>query len=89
MNDRDTVEVELTARERELILKYGYPFDRIKQVVQSYSDSREEEVLELDRFEVEQLLGDLAISINHDTEGELQEELYDLSEHLERTFRAS
>ena len=59
--EREVIEVPLTAEERALILRYGYPFDRIKAALTSRSDSREIEIVPLDAFELERLIGDLSI----------------------------
>jgi hypothetical protein len=87
VTNRDTVEVELSARDRRLILEYGYPFDRIKAAIEECGASQHDELLDLDRFELERLIGDLSYSINKRTRGHLQMELYDLCERLESTVQ--
>jgi hypothetical protein len=52
---RDVIEVELSPEERSLILRYGYPFDRIKQALAAYQKSRTIEIVPLDKFELERL----------------------------------
>lgn len=86
MTIRETIEVELSARERQLILQYGYPFDRIKAAVRKCLDSQDYEVLDLDQFELERLVGDLSYSINKRTTGRLQMELNELCERLENAM---
>ena len=81
--EREVIEVPLTAEERELILQYGYPFDRIKAALKSCNKSREVEIVRLDAFELEQLIGDLSISINEMDGGAIQLALFDLCERLE------
>ena len=60
------IEIELTPKERALILRYGYPFDQIKQALMAVSSSKQVETGLLDEFEVDKLIGDLCRSINHD-----------------------
>lgn len=61
---REVVEVELSPQERSLILRYGYPFDRIKQALDACQKSRSIELVPLDKFELERLIGDLSKSVN-------------------------
>lgn len=83
---REVIEVQLTPQERQLILRYGYPFDRIEQALLACSKSQIE-VVPLDAFEFKQLIGDLSISINDMRRGRLQEELFDLCDRLEYAER--
>ncbi len=83
MAARTTVGVELSARDRLLILEYGYPFDRIKAAIEACGDSQEYELVDLDRFELERLIGDLSYSVNKRTHGRIHAELFDLCEPLE------
>ena len=83
MTECETVDVELSPRDRQLILDYGYPFDRIEAAIEEYRDRPNWEIVALDRFELEWLIGDLSYSINKRTTGDLQMELYDLCERLE------
>jgi hypothetical protein len=80
---REVVEVELSPEERSLILRYGYPFDRIKQALEACQKSRAIEIVPLDTFELERLIGDLSKSINDMAGGSLQNALLDLCERLE------
>ena len=83
MTVRETLELELSARDRRLILEYGYPFDRIRAAVEAFATSPDDEIVDLDQFELERLIGDLSYSINKRTRGKLQMELYQLCERLE------
>ena len=83
---REVIEVQLTPQERQLILRYGYPFERIEQALLACSKSKIE-VVPLDAFEFKQLIGDLSISINDMRRGRLQEELFDLCDRLEYAER--
>ena len=62
--EREVIEVELTPEERSLILRYGYPFDRIRAALESRSKRRRIETVPLDVFELGRLIGDLSRSIN-------------------------
>ena len=81
--EREVIEVELSPEERSLILRYGYPFDRIKQVLEAHQKSRTIEIVLLDAFEFERLIGDLSMSINDMASGALQNRLLDLCDRLE------
>lgn len=81
------IEIELLPRERELILKHGYPFPDAKMQLQSVASSRDAEVLMISRFYLNQMIGDLSRSINKDTQGRIQDELIDLCDRLESIER--
>jgi hypothetical protein len=84
---REAIEVELSPEERALILRYGYPFDRIEQALAAHQKSRTIEIVPLDKFELERLIGDLSKSINDMAGGSLQNALFDLCERLEAAER--
>ena len=78
------IDIELTPRERKLILRYGYPFDQIKQALSSVSSSRRIECVSLDEHEVGWLIGDLCRSINREEGGRrVQAELDELCTRIE------
>ena len=52
---RETVEIPLTPEERELLLRYGYPFEQIERALQACAQSGDIEVVPMDRFELERL----------------------------------
>ena len=81
--DRDFIEVQLTPEERSLILRYGYPFEQIEQALKACGSSRQIEVIPMDPFELERLIGDLCSSINNMNGGALQHKLLDLCDRLE------
>jgi hypothetical protein len=80
---RDVIEIQLTPEERSLILQYGYPFEQIEAALKALQESCEIEIVPLDRFELERLIGDLCFSINKKTSGSLQNRLLDLCDRLE------
>ena len=86
--DRELLEIELTAEERALILQYGYPFDGIEQSLEACHDSKGIEVVPIDTFELERLIGDLSISINDMKGGAVQHKLLDLCDRLEAAERS-
>ena len=87
MTTRESVRVELSARDRTLILEYGYPFDRIEAAVRAKENSPSVELVSLDRIELRRLIGDLSTSIKQSEDDGQQAELDDLIERLE--FSAS
>jgi hypothetical protein len=84
---REVIEVELSPQERSLILRYGYPFDRIKQALEARQTSRRIEIVPLDAFELERLIGDLSMTINEMAGGAVQDKLLDLCDRLEAAER--
>ena len=79
-----TIAIELTPKERALILRYGYPFDQIKQALLAVSSSKQIETVLLDEYEVDQLIGNLCRSINHEEGGlAVQTQLNDLCNRIE------
>ena len=80
---RDFIDVQLTHEERSLILRYGYPFEQIEQALKACASSRDSEIIAMDLFELERLIGDLCTSINGMKGGALQSRLVDLCDRLE------
>jgi hypothetical protein len=83
MPERESVEVRLSPEDRSLILRYGYPFERIERTLKALEGSVTVEIVALDRFELERLIGDLSYSANHADDENLQLKLNDLCERLE------
>jgi hypothetical protein len=78
------IDIELTPRERKLILRYGYPFDQIKQALLAVASSKRIECVSLDKGEVGWLIGDLCRSINREEGGlRVQAELDELCTRIE------
>ena len=80
---REVIDVQLTAEERSLLLRYGYPFEGIEQALKACESTCDIEIVSIDAFELERLIGDLCISINDMKSGALQNALLDLCERLE------
>ena len=79
-----TIDIQLTPKERALILRYGYPFDQIKKALMAVASSREVETVSLDVYEVDLLIGDLCRSINHEEGGlAVQAQLDELCDRIE------
>ena len=78
------IDIQLTPRERSLILRYGYPFDQIEQALLAVKSSKRIETVSFDEFEVDRLIGDLCRSINHEEGGlRIQAELDELCTRIE------
>ena len=78
------IDIQLTPRERSLILRYGYPFDQIKQTLLAVKSSKGIETVAFDEAEVDLLIGDLCRSINHEEGGlRIQAELDELCTRIE------
>jgi hypothetical protein len=81
--DREMLEIQLTPDERSLLLRYGYPFEQIEQALKACESSRDIEIIPMDLFELERLIGDLSSSINDMDGGTQQSKLLDLCDRLE------
>lgn len=84
---RNSIPVQLTPEERFLILRYGYPFAKIEQALKLHEGSQQIETVPLDRYELEQLVGDLCRTINELNRGALEDKLLDLRDRLEAAER--
>jgi hypothetical protein len=84
---RDTIDLQLTPTERSLLLRYGYPFAQIERALKACSASKAIEIVPMDRFELERLIGDLSCSINDMNGGKLQDQLLELCDRLEAAER--
>ena len=80
---RETIDIQLTLEERTLLMRYGYPFERIEQALKACESSRDIEIVPMDRFELEHLIGDVCRSINQMNSGTKQNQLLDLCDRLE------
>jgi len=80
--DRDIIEIQLAPEERSLLLRHGYPFEKIEHALKACDTSREIETVPMDVFELGQLIGDLCRSINDLDGGVLQDQLLDLCQQL-------
>jgi hypothetical protein len=83
----DMIEMQLTPAERSLLLKYGYPFSQSEAALKACAESTEVERVPIDRFNLEQLIGNLCYSINRMKLGSLHDQLYALCDRLEAAER--
>ncbi len=84
---KETIDIQLTPEERSLLLRYGYPFEQIEQALNACESSREIEIVPMDRFELERLIGDVCRSIKQMKGGATQDQLLDLCDRLEAAER--
>jgi len=84
---RAVIRIQFPPEERSLILRYGYPFEGIRQALEARQQSPKIETVPGERFELERLIGDLCISINDMDGGRLQDQLLDLCDRLEAIER--
>ncbi len=91
----DLVEIELTLKERELILKYGYPFGGEARKLRAMADDKGPCKLRISEYFLEQLIGNLSISVNEMHENSLGKpdpvihDINELAEDLEVLLAAS
>ncbi|MGB7347016.1 MAG: hypothetical protein WBD20_22520 [Pirellulaceae bacterium] len=84
---RETIDIQLTHQERTLLMRYGYPFERIEQALKACESSRDIEIVPMDSYELEHLIGDVCRSINHMKSGAMQNQFLDLCDRLEAAER--
>ncbi|WP_145944004.1 hypothetical protein [Fuerstiella marisgermanici] len=68
-------------------MRYGYPFERIEKALKACEASRDIEIVPMDRFDLEHLIGDVSRSINRMKSGATQVQLLDLCGRLEAAER--
>jgi hypothetical protein len=79
----DRITLTLSRADRDLIRKHGFPLADTEAALDAVAASRDVAKITVDAYEVEMLLGELARSINHDTDGDLQARLNELYESIE------
>ena len=84
---RDGITMQLTPAERSLLLRYGYPFSQSEAALKACAERHDIESVPIDRFNLEQLIGNLCYSINRAKPGKLQNELVALCDRLEAAER--
>ena len=83
----DVIRMRLTAAERGLLLRYGYPFSESEAALKACAASQDIEWVPIDRFNLEQLIGNLCCSINQTKPGPFQDDLLELCSRLETAER--
>lgn len=83
----DVIKIQLTPEERSLLLRYGCPFEPIERALTASKGSGRIEIVPMDSFYLEKLIGDLCRSINHMEGGAVQNRLLELCDRLEAAER--
>jgi len=78
-----TERIQLMPEERELILKYGYPFDRLAKSLRRHASSEAIKTILMSVYELEMLIGELSRSINHGECRRDEDAVIDLCDRLE------
>lgn len=81
--EQETIDIQLTPEERSLLLRYGYPFEQIEHALKACETIPDIQIIPMDCFELERLIGDVCRSINHMKGSALQDQLLDLCDRLE------
>jgi hypothetical protein len=79
--------MQLTAAERLLLLRYGYPFSQSEGALTACAASQDIERVPIDRFDLRQLINNLCHSIHRAKPGRLQDALFELCDRLEAAER--
>ncbi|MGZ0174591.1 MAG: hypothetical protein ACKVHE_34245 [Planctomycetales bacterium] len=77
------IEIQLTPEERSLLIRYRYPFAQIENALKACEASDDIEIVSMDRFELERLIGDVCRSINQLSNGATQHQLLNLCDRLQ------
>jgi len=83
----DDVEIEISGRDAELILEYGYPFPDQASAFEAVSGKDGFHQMMIGRFWLETIVGDLSRSIREIRRDSLQEELDCLCDMLESAMK--
>ena len=78
-----TIKVQLTVGERSLILRHGYPFDRLARALNAAAKSEAIKTIGIRTDEMEMLIGELSRTINHNEAGADEEDLLALCDRLD------
>lgn len=73
------MKIKLDPFERELILRYGYPFSELQSQLKNLSNSERPAIITFSRLDLDMVTGDLPRSINH---GEVPRSLFDAVDDL-------
>ena len=82
-----TERIELRREERELILKHGYPFDRLAKSLRRHSSTEAVKTIMMSAYELDMLIGELSRSLNHRECGRDEDAVIDLCDRLEYAER--
>lgn len=83
----EVLEIEITGREADLILEYGYPFPEQAIALQKVAGRPGCHVVSIEGFSLEMILADLSRSIRELDDGALVEELDELCTVIEGSIR--
>ena len=78
-----TESIELTYIDRDLILKYGYPFERLEKALKRWPAQQSIRTVRMSVSELEMLIGELCRSINREQTGSDEDAVLDLCDRLE------
>jgi hypothetical protein len=83
MKPISNIQLRVSLRERELIAEYGYPFEELEAQLEEFTGVDKTKSLMIGTFYLDQLLGNLSISIRESDDMELQEAIDALCTDLE------
>jgi hypothetical protein len=82
-----TEKIQLTQDERDLILKHGYPFDRLAKSLRRWPQGQLIRRVSMSRYELEMLIGELSRSFIHDASEADEDAVLELCDRLEYAER--
>ena len=84
---RESIDVELTLDEREIILRHGYPFERLKKALKAIPTGTPIATIPIDTYQLDMLIGELSRSFNHGEAQADEEALLELCDRLEHATK--
>jgi len=78
-----TESIQLLAEERDLILKYGYPFERLERALRRWPANQAYRTIRMSKQELEMLIGELSRSFNHEETSADEDDVLQLCDRLE------
>ena len=88
---RESIDVELTLDEREIILRHGYPFERLEKALKAIPTGTPTgtpiATIPIDTYQLDMLIGELSRSFNHGEAQADEEALLELCDRLEHATK--
>ncbi len=87
MSSDRKIAITLSQWERHLILKYGYPWESLKDQLTEFRNQKRDRVVAFSSLDLEMVTGDLSRTINHGEADGYEEELDAIATMLENYVR--
>jgi hypothetical protein len=78
-----TIKIQLLPDERRIILRHGYPFERLARALNRFTNNEAIKTIGITEYELEMLIGELSRTFNHGEAGADEDALLALCDRLE------